>query len=308
MASAVMPALARPFTTLSAPCLVRVKTSARSLLLQKLCQKCRLVGVIDLDDALGDALDRGGYRRHGDAGRIAQHGFGEFGDILRHGRREEQRLPLDRQFGDDLPDVVDEAHVQHAVGLVEYEELDLAELQSVALHEIEQAAGRGHQNFDALHDRADLAAHRHAADRQRRGQANVAAIGVEAVEDLSGKFAGRAQHQHAAGLGLRLDAVLQDPVQDRQREGCGLAGAGLGDADDVTAGKCEGDGLSLDGRGREIILFLERTRDWIGKAEILKGGQKAGSFHYKGQAPGIVAARSARGCQRHPRVWGVGFG
>src|ERR1700727_2542672 len=92
-----------------------------------------------------------------------------------------------------------------------------------------------------------------------------------------------------------LATIFQNAVQDRQRERRGLAGAGLGDADDVTAGECEGDGLSLDGRGRQIILFLERTRDGIGKAEILKGGQKVGSFHYKRQAPGRLSARSARG-------------
>jgi len=64
----------------------------------------------------------------------------------------------------------------------------------------------------------------------------VAAIGVEAVENLPGQFARGAQHQHAAGLGLRLCPVLQDAMEDRQREGRGLAGAGLGDADHVTAG------------------------------------------------------------------------
>ena len=86
---------------------------------------------------------------------------------------------------DDFADVVDEAHVEHAVGFVEHEELDLVKLQPVALDEIEQAAGGRHHDFDALHHRADLAAHRHAADRQRRAQADMAAIGVEAVEDLA---------------------------------------------------------------------------------------------------------------------------
>ena len=33
-----------------------------------------------------------------------------------------------------------------------------------------------------------------------------------------------------------------------------------------------------------------------------------GSFHHKRQAPGNVSQERARGCQRHPRVWGVGFG
>jgi hypothetical protein len=65
--------------------------------------------------------------------------------------------------------------------------------------------------------------------------------------------------------------------------------------------------LGLDGCGRVIILFLERTRDGIGEAEILKGGQKVGSFHYKREAPGGQPG-AGEGCQRHPRVWGVGFG
>ena len=244
------------------------------LVLQQLGQQGGLGREVDLDDALLDALHGRGDRGHRDAGGVAQHRVGELGDVLRHGGREEQRLPLDRQLGDDFADVVDEAHVEHAVGFVEHEELDLVELQPVALDEIEQATGGGHHDFDALHHRADLTTHRHAADRQCRTQADVAAIGVEAVEDLARQFAGRREHQHAAGLGLRADAVFQNAVQDREREGCGLAGAGLGDADDVTAGHCERDGLGLDGRGRVVIFFLECTRDGIGEAEILKGGQK----------------------------------
>ena len=281
MASALMPDLASALHDLVGAMLGagEDQRAVDRLLLQELSQHARLGREIDLDDALGDALDGGGYRRHRHAGGIAQHRFGELGDVLGHGGREEQRLPLDRQLADDFADVVDEAHVEHAVGFVEHQELDLAELEAVALHEVEQAAGGGDHDFDALHHGADLAAHRHAADRQRRGEADVAAIGVEAVEDLTRQFAGRREHQHAAALGLHPDAVLQNAVQDRQREGCGLAGAGLGDADDVTAGHCEGDGLGLDGRRGEVIFFLEGTRNGIGKAEILKGGQKRGSFH-----------------------------
>src|SRR6266446_9065306 len=130
------------------------------------------------------------------------------------------------------------------------------------------------------------------------------AIGVKTVQDLPGQFAGRAQHQRAAGLWLRLDAVLKQAVQDRKREGCGLAGAGLGNADDVTAGESEGNGLGLDGGGRVVILVLERTRDGIGEAEILKGGQKVGTFHYKRQAPGGSRQERARGV-RDTRVFGA---
>ena len=207
---------------------------------------------------------------------------------------------------DDFADVVDEAHVEHAVGFVEHQEFDLVELQPVALDEIEQAAGGRHQDFDALHDRADLAAHRHAADRQRRGQADVAAIGVEAVEDLAGQFAGRREHQHAAGLGLRPDPVFQNAVQDRQREGRGLAGAGLGDADDVAAGDGERDGLGLDRRGRVVIFFLECTRNGFGKAEILKGGQKR-VLSIKRQAPDRYRPGAREGVSETPACLGRRF-
>ena len=72
------------------------------------------------------------------------------------------------QLGDDLADVVDEAHVEHAVGFVEHQKLDLVEPQGVAVDEVEQPAGRGDQNIDAVHQGAHLLAHGHAADGERR--------------------------------------------------------------------------------------------------------------------------------------------
>ena len=45
---------------------------------------------------------------------------------------EEQRLTLLRQHLHDAPHVVDEAHVEHAVGFVEDEDLDRVELKSAA--------------------------------------------------------------------------------------------------------------------------------------------------------------------------------
>ena len=70
-------------------------------------------------------------------------------------------------------------------------------------------------------------------------------------------------------------------MQDRKRKSSGLAGAGLGDADDVTAGESERNGLSLDGGGGEVVFLGEGTGDGIGEAEIRKGGQKLGSFIMK---------------------------
>ena len=83
---------------------------------------CRL---LDEVDALIDALDRG---RDGVTATLAgsrQQSVGEssrsrFGIVAE--KNSVWRLPRER--GDHPPDVVDEAHVEHAVGLVEHEHLD----------------------------------------------------------------------------------------------------------------------------------------------------------------------------------------
>ena len=71
------------------------------------------------------------------------------------------------------------------------------------VHQIEQAAGRCHQHFDAARKRAHLRLDRHAADRERDLERGVAAIGAETVGDLAGQFARRRKHQHAAGFCAR---------------------------------------------------------------------------------------------------------
>ena len=188
-----------------------------------------------MNDALLDQLDRGGRRGHRHLGRIAQHLLGELGDLLRHGGGEEQRLPFLRELGHDGADVVDEAHVEHAVGFIEHQDFDLAQAQRIAPDQVDEAPGGGDQEVDAVHQCADLPPHGHAADGERGAEAKMPAIGLKAVEDLAGQFAGRAQHQRAAGLAVRPLRVAEEVLQDRQRECRGLAGSGLRDPDHVPA-------------------------------------------------------------------------
>ena len=81
-------------------------------------------------------------------------------------------------------------------------------------------------------------------------EAEMPAVGAEALGDLGGKLAGGAEHQNAAALARRRAAVGCQAMEDRQRERGGLAGAGLGDAEQVAAGQNDRDGLGLDGGGR----------------------------------------------------------
>ncbi len=142
------------------------------------------------------------------------------------------------------------------------------------LQVVDQAAGGGHQHVDAVGQGLDLGIVLGPAEDHRDAQAEEAAVAAEAVGDLAGEFPGRAQHQHAATPARgRLTVGLQ-PVQDRQGEGRGLAGAGLGDAEQVPALHHRGDGLGLDRGGGVVAFGLKRTQQRLGQTEVGKLSQK----------------------------------
>ncbi len=170
--------------------------------------------------------------------------------------------------------------------------------------EVEQAARGRNQNIDAVRHRPDLLADRHAADGERHRHFHVPAIGPEAVDDLAGQLARRAQHQHAAALALRADAILRQMIEDRQREGCGFAGAGLRNADDVAAREHVRNGLRLDRSGGFVALFDERAGDGLSESEFKKSGQNSIFHAARTPGPGIGRGRFARGSKDIPRVQG----
>ena len=89
-------------------------------------------------------------------------------------------------------------------------------------------------------------------------------------------------------------------MQDRQREGGGLAGAGLGDADDVAAGENDRNGLRLDRRRRVVFLFGQRAQDGLGEAEVIKSGQCKIFLWFETALPRCNAAVRVAGGVRHP--------
>jgi hypothetical protein len=117
--------------------------------------------------------------------------------------------------------------------------------QAAALEMVEQAAGRGDEHVDAAGELGVLVAEGDAADEQGDAQLVVDAVLDEVLLDLGGELAGRLEDEGARHAGA--GAALFQHGDHRQGEGGGLAGAGLGDAEDVAAGQDVGDGLGLDG-------------------------------------------------------------
>jgi hypothetical protein len=155
---------------LSAPRLVRVNTSTRSppWRREKIDQRRQLGGTINVQNALVDPFGRGCDRRDRDARRMLQELVGEFCDRAWHGGGKQQRLPRRRQLGDDVTNVGHEAHVKHAVSLVEHQGLDPIEPQGTALHEVDQPPWGCDQDIDTGAEPAHLSADRDTPDGKRR--------------------------------------------------------------------------------------------------------------------------------------------
>ena len=188
--------------------------------------------------------------------------LGDALDFRRHGRGEEQRLAGERHQLADALDVGNEAHVEHAVGFVDDEQLDAGHQQPAALVMVEQAAGRRDQHIDAARELGVLVVERDAADDQRDGQLVLGAVFDEGFLHLRGEFARRLEDQRARHA--RARAALFQHGDHRQHEGRGLAGAGLRDAEHVAAREHVGNGLFLDGGRRRVAGRRDGGLDFFG--------------------------------------------
>jgi len=112
---------------------------------------------------------------------------------------------------------------------------------------VEQPAGSCDQHIDAARQLDVLVAERNATDQKRDIEFLPGAVFVELFLDLRGEFAGRFQNQGAGHSGP--GAALFQHGEHRKDEGRGLAGAGLGDAENVPAGQNMGNRLFLNRGG-----------------------------------------------------------
>ena len=165
---------------------------------------------------------------------------------------------------------MDEAEVEHLVGLVEDKDLELAERQGALVDQVEQAAGGGDENVKAARNGAQALAVGGAAEDDADREVHELAVSFGAGGDLRGKLAGRGKHQHPDLARLRNLTRGGKAVERGQHEGGGLAGAGLGDAEEIAAGQDRRDGLQLDRRRLRVILCCKRVEKGLREPEILK--------------------------------------
>ena len=246
-------------------------SALRALLLEELGQQV----VLGLDghrehkliDGVGGR--RGGRDLH--AGRIA-HQVGDLAHgFLVEGRREQQRLALGWRLAHNAADGRQKAHVEHAVGLVEHQHLDLVQVAGTLLDQIDQTARRGDQDVAAVLERRGLGLVAHATHDGHGNMTGDVGDFARDLVDLLRELArgGDDEHHRATAIALGLFStattvataalahglgrsdVLQ-AVHGRQQKGGRLSGASLSGGKQVAAFEHHGDGASLDRRGRRV--------------------------------------------------------
>ena len=212
--------------------------------------------------------------------RLAHELPGQFLDALRVSGREQQGLPLFRALFGNRGDVIEKAHVQHAVGLVQDEHFDVRQVDRSLPHVVHQSAGSGHDDVDAAAKRGELALDAHAAIDGRGPQRREAAVLADGLLDLHCQLSRWSEDQAAdRALGVLRFAVpfrsghvgggfVAEPVEDRQHECGGFARSRLGTADNVFAADRGGNGPGLDLRRGRVAGREDSLHQRVGETEF----------------------------------------
>ncbi|MNJ44352.1 hypothetical protein D3C77_394010 [compost metagenome] len=198
------------------------------------------------------------------------HVFGEGG-----GEQQGLAFALGRRLANDLPDLGNETHVEHAVGFVQYQYLDHVQVGFTALVEVQQAAWGGNQDVAvARFEGLELLVEVHAADEGHHVQAGVLGQRSGVLGDLHHQLTGRGDDQRTrlAHVALFRRWGLLQLGDDRNQEGCGLAGAGLGAANGVLAAQGMTQHLCLDRRAVRKAQVMDRMHQLGRELEVMETG------------------------------------
>ena len=234
----------------------------------------------------GDAVPRG----------VVEVGAGQaVGRAVERGR-EQHGLTLAAALVDDAAHTGQEAHVGHAVGLVDDDDRDVVELHVALLDEVFEPARAGDEHVDTTAQVVDLRALADAAVHRRRPLlADAAHVGQDRV-DLGGELPGGGEHEG----GGTVRHALAHAGDERRGEGERLARAGGCGGQDVTAGEQIGQRGRLDGAGRLDAVGGEVLRQVAGQPEVDERGRH-GSPDRRGTAPMGTGAGSADLFDHNPK-------
>ena len=198
--------------------------------------------------------------------RLVQNIVSQMPDLFGHGSRKEQGLPSLRQLSQDLTDIGQKAHVKHMVGLIEDQHLQSREIDRLLSDMVEETPRTGHHNLGAAFQFIHLGIEAHSAIDGYAPEAGISPQNADCLMYLLSQFPSRGNDECTDVA----TSALHQAMQDREREGSGLAGAGLRQTHNIMPLHDQRDRLGLDRRRRCITRGLDPGRDMGVKIKYFK--------------------------------------
>ena len=219
--------------------------------LQHVHEQISFGSLADKEHALVHGLRRTAHACDFHPDGVGKDGFGQLHNACRHGGAEEQTLSFLREHGNDLANVMDEAHVQHGVCFVQDQKLHLCQGKQALVAKVEQAPWSGDEHIDPFAQLVDLFVLADPAKNEGSAHIHMLRVRLDVLVDLGGQLTGGRQDEHPRHL-LTRHRIVGEVVHQGQGERGGLAGSCLGNAHHITPLEDVRNGLLLNGGGRLV--------------------------------------------------------
>ena len=240
------------------------RTVIVTMMAKELSQGLNLALTLHFVEFLRDRIRRGVLAGNFNQLRVLQELAREFLDFRRERRREHEALNRFRNQVEDPGNIRQESHIEHTVGFIEHNDLNLGEIHSLLLDVIKQTSRSSSQHLNAAAKHIALRADINTAIHHADPESSLRRISNEIFIHLIREFAGRGKNQGPDGVSRRRRARIrfrENPLQHRQAVARSLSRTRLSGAHDVPSGKHERNGLRLN-RGRAHIAHcLDSIKD-----------------------------------------------
>ncbi len=225
------------------------------------------LGPIDFPEVMGDVALLFLGRLDVDPNRVMLIAANDRFDFTADSRREQENLAIGRRLVQQAAHGGKEAHVGHAIRLIEYDGRDVVQHDVAAFDEVLEASRAGDDDVDPLVEGPDL----------------VAVAGSSKDRDHPLAVASQERTQHGMHLGGQLTSRYEDESpratwsrlghvgRDRHAKGKRLARTGRRLAADVAAGESGGNCGSLNGKWAGDAQLRQARVDVRGNAKVSKG-------------------------------------
>ena len=249
---------------------------------QQVDEKRALLVLLDPLEALRDHHGRAAHASHRQEDVVVEEVARQHLYLLGKGGREHHGLTqADAGHVASLDNVAYlrlEAHVEHAVGLVQHQVGDVLEADLAALVQVDEAAGRGHQYVAAHVQVAHLVLDVGAAVDDARTDARPIGELARLLVDLERELAGGREHERLGQELLALVdehvvgdvALAEDQIEDGHEEGGRLARARLSARHQVAAVGDDRHGVLLHRRRLRVLAQLDVVGDDLVEVELLE--------------------------------------